>query len=116
MTPYEKIQWLKVYDRKDIYTIWADKYRVKEFINRRFPKDSNWMNGNCFYFALILSKRFHGEIWYDQIDGHFLSKIAGYFYDYEGVPKEETKGMISLNDIRLQDKLFYDRLMRDCVK
>ena len=35
---------------------------VMEFIQRRFPKDSNWTNGNCYYFALILSDRFNGTI------------------------------------------------------
>lgn len=28
----EKIQWLKLYDKKDIYTIMADKYAVKEYV------------------------------------------------------------------------------------
>lgn len=28
----EKINWLKLYDRKDLHTIAADKYRVREFI------------------------------------------------------------------------------------
>lgn len=88
---------------------------VKEFINRRFPKDSNWMNRNCFYFALILSTRFNGEVWYDQIEGHFLSKINDYFYDYEGVPKERSDGMSSMTDIFFQDELLYNRLVRDCI-
>lgn len=28
----EKLQWLKLYDRKPIYTIMVDKYRVKEYV------------------------------------------------------------------------------------
>lgn len=28
----EKLQWLKLYDRKDIYTIMVDKYEAKKFV------------------------------------------------------------------------------------
>lgn len=28
----EKMQWLKLYDRKDIYTKWADKYEVRDYV------------------------------------------------------------------------------------
>lgn len=31
----EKIQWLKLYDRKDIYKVYADKYRVREIIKSK---------------------------------------------------------------------------------
>lgn len=32
----EKIQWLKLNDRKDIYNIWADKYCCREYIKQTF--------------------------------------------------------------------------------
>lgn len=32
----EKIQWLKLHDRKDIYTTLADKYAVREWLAKRF--------------------------------------------------------------------------------
>ena len=35
---------------------------VLEFIHRRFPQDSNWLTGNCYHFALILSSVFNGDI------------------------------------------------------
>lgn len=28
----EKLQWLKLYDRKDEYTVWADKYEVRNYV------------------------------------------------------------------------------------
>ena len=59
--------------------------RVLDFISRRFPNESNWMNGNCFFFAQILKARFHGDIVYDPIDGHFLLLAPdGQFYDWTG--------------------------------
>ncbi len=32
----EKIQWLKLNDRKDIYTLWADKFKSKDYISNIF--------------------------------------------------------------------------------
>lgn len=30
----EKLQWLKLHDRRDEYTVWVDKYRVRDYIAR----------------------------------------------------------------------------------
>lgn len=35
----EKIQWLKLNDRKDTYTIWADKYGCREYIKEHFGEE-----------------------------------------------------------------------------
>lgn len=35
----EKLQWLKLYDRKDIYSIMVDKYRVKEYVANIIGKE-----------------------------------------------------------------------------
>jgi hypothetical protein len=35
VTYQEKMQWLKLYDRKKIYTIMADKIRMKDFVSER---------------------------------------------------------------------------------
>jgi hypothetical protein len=46
---------------------------ILEFIHRRFPQDCHWLDGNCFWFALILKKRFPNvEIFYFPIQGHFV--------------------------------------------
>ncbi len=46
---------------------------IIKFIKRRFPNDSNWLNGNCFYFAVILKNRFpKGVIFYDVVIDHFV--------------------------------------------
>lgn len=58
---------------------------VLEFIHRRFPHDSNWTSGNCYYFALILKDRFGGKMIYEPIDGHFLVQIGDVCFDYNGV-------------------------------
>lgn len=35
----EKLQWLKLYDRKDIYTTMVDKYEVKEYVKNIMGKE-----------------------------------------------------------------------------
>ena len=35
----EKIQWLKLHDRKDFHTICADKYAVRQFLSERYGDD-----------------------------------------------------------------------------
>lgn len=59
---------------------------VLEFIQRRFKINCNWLNGNCYYFAIILKDRFpEGTIYYDVIWGHFVFKYHDEFYDWNGV-------------------------------
>lgn len=35
----EKLQWLKLYDRKPIYTTMMDKYEVKEYVSNKICED-----------------------------------------------------------------------------
>ncbi len=35
----EKLQWIKLYDRKPVYTIYADKYKVREYIAETIGKE-----------------------------------------------------------------------------
>jgi len=91
--------------------------RVLEFIKRRFPQDSNWLNGNCYYFALILSDRFDGEILYDVIDGHFVTLIDGIKYDWEGiVPQNGIHKYIKWNDFDKYDKYQKKSVISGCIK
>lgn len=87
---------------------------IIEFINRRFSKDCNWLNGNCFWFALILKERFPFlKIYYLPIDGHFVVGDGNKYYDWSGEIDLEEKPY-ELNEIKETDKLWYEKLMRDC--
>lgn len=96
------------------------KKDIIEFINRRFPEESNWMNGNCFYFAQILASRFHGEIIYDPIDGHFLFLASDdQLYDWTGLriyEKGRRRKMVVWRDYMNKDPLHFQHIWRDCVK
>lgn len=93
---------------------------VLDFINRRFcnfPKEY-WNTGNCYYFAIILCSRFPElKPYYDPIEGHFWAGNGEWFFDKGSVQAKECfNTIISLEDIKNNDPLWYERLMEDCVK
>ena len=90
------------------------KEEILEFIHRRFPTDSNWTTGNCFYFALILNSRFLGRIYYEPILGHFLFKAEdGNFYDWNGLYEFDTSAAFDWE--YYPDNLHASHIIRDCL-
>lgn len=87
---------------------------VLSFINHRWGKDSNWINGNCLWFAIILSTRFpQFQITYLPIQGHFAVTDGTEYYDWTG-KIYPTETAVLLNDIKSNDFKWYSRLLRDC--
>ena len=43
----EKLQWLKLYDRKDEYTNMVDKYEAKEYVSKKIRKTIYYTNNWC---------------------------------------------------------------------
>lgn len=93
---------------------------ILEFIKRRFPVDCNWTNGNCYYFALILTHAFPElEIYYDYAPGHFVAgnRRKNKYYDFNGIYVPISENIIpALEEIKQKDSQWYNRLIRDCVK
>ena len=93
---------------------------IEEFIQRGFPNDCNWLNGNCYHFALILSIVFNLPIIYFPIDGHFAvieyDNNNVYFYDYNGCHIYKNEIFYYLDQIQKEDIIWYNRLVRDCMK
>lgn len=92
---------------------------ILEFIQRRFPNDSNWLNGNCYFFAKILESAFYGYLVYDPIEGHFLFTQDGkIFYDWAGAheyPKKTVEKFEHWKTLLHKDPLLYSRILRDCA-
>ena len=88
---------------------------IIEFINRRFPIDCNWTDGNCFYFSLILSTRFSQlQIYHLPIEGHFCAGDGKNFYDYNGLIELQEEPELFSN-IKEYDINYYQSLIRDCI-
>ena len=91
------------------------KDKVLEFIKRRFEKDCNWVNGNCYYFAIILKDRFSkGKIYYDVIYGHFIFLYGEKYYDWHGVVKPKGR-LVEWDKFDEYDHLQKNIVIRDCI-
>lgn len=89
--------------------------QINNFIQKRFSKDCDWINGNCLWFAYILKKRFEKlNIYYLPIEGHFVVGYLSSFFDWTGEIKlKETP--ILFDEIKEIDPLWYNRLLSDCL-
>lgn len=93
---------------------------ILEFINRRFKKDCNWLDGNCYYFAKILQIRFPKlQLVYLPIEGHFMARdtMKNRFYDWSGAYSEdEVKPFYIWSLLQKEEPALYKRILEDCVK
>ncbi len=90
--------------------------QILDFIKRRWKKDSDWCNGNCWWFATILLDRFRGfglERYYLPIEGHFVVGDGKTFYDWTGVYEPE-ENPIAWTELRKMDPVWARRIVRDC--
>lgn len=71
-----------------------------------------FMNGNCYYFAIILKERFNGEIYYLPIQNHFICKIENEYYDIMGKAKMDEH---PYQWSKYPDPKEKKRIIRDCV-
>ena len=93
------------------------KSQIVDFIKRRFPEDSHWFDGNCYWFAFILAERFpHLTIVYEPVAGHFMVTDGQNYYDWTGVVdmSKYYKAPIPLEEIKNSDPLWYQKIIRDC--
>ena len=89
---------------------------VLEFINRRFKNDCNWVDGNCYFFTVILKARFQdGEIFYDVINGHFVFQYQNKFYDWTGLYHPNDTVLVSWDEFDQYDVLRKEIIIRDCI-
>lgn len=100
----------------------SDLSEVLDFISR-FNEPTGaaremFLNGKCYWFAVILSERFkemHPDIAYNPIDGHFTTRIHGRYYDASGDVTAANKDKSFLWD-KLNDQDWKSRITRDCIE
>lgn len=90
---------------------------IRQF--RQLGAENCFSNGMCYYFAVILRERFANFgsiIMYDQVANHFALKIDDHIYDITGdVTNSEDYNWEQFAALFREDRLLYQRLMRDCV-
>lgn len=89
---------------------------ILEFIKRRFPVDCNWITGNCYWFSVILHHKYPSSIiYYDVINGHFMTLIDGKYYDWTGIIEPDGY-LVEWDKFDEYDSLLKQRIIRDCIK
>ena len=90
---------------------------ILEFIYRRWSQtDGNWFNGNCYWFAHILTTRFPElKIYYLPIEGHFVAGKDELYFDAAGQYATSGQPFYDFEELESEDPSLYNRLIRDCV-
>lgn len=70
-------------------------------------------NGCCYWFAVILCDRFDGEMYYLEVENHWITKIGDRFYDVTGEVSGDNAERWS--EFVLKDEALTKRLYRDCI-
>ena len=89
--------------------------QILAFIKRRFSQDCNWIDGNCYYFAMILKTRFPElDIYYLPISQHFITGCEEFYYDWNG-KIEPSETPLKFDLIQHSDPVLYATIIRDSV-
>ena len=90
------------------------KSQVINFITEFKSATRLFMEGKCYWFAIILRERFVGELYYDPVWNHWACLINDVLYDVTGVVKE---GAFSpWPGIFVEDTPHYQRLIDQCIE
>lgn len=88
---------------------------ILDFIQRRWKKDANWLDGNCYWFAEILKARFPQlKIYYLPIQGHFVCGNGKEFYDWTGLISLQEIPIL-FSELKKSEPNWYKRIYENCV-
>ena len=93
-------------------------YNFKHRVNKEKELEDVFLNGNCYYFSIILKHRFPNmHIVYSQIDNHFMCLYDNRIYDIRGDITNNVMvyDLFSWEDYMHYDKLDYGRVVKYCV-
>lgn len=85
---------------------------VLGFIKNFCDAQETFLNGCCYWFAVIMQTRFDAEIYYDIVNNHFVSKIRNKFYDVSG---EVCGNYVPWASYQETDPIHFARIERDCI-
>ena len=95
------------------------RQRVLSFISHFALGEDCFLYGCCYWFAVILCKRFEFEtpgnchIYYHPVDNHFAAMIDGTLYDVTG--SISPIGFEPWEQYMQYDVELYTRILNDCI-
>lgn len=93
----EKLQWMKLYDRKDIYTTMVDKYEAKKYVSN--------IIGEKYIIPTIGVWDHFDEIDFDDLPARFVLKCT-----------HDSGGLIIVRDKNDMDKQEARKIIENCLK
>lgn len=88
--------------------------KVLKFINEFKDGQFMFLNGKCYWFAVILKSRFNeGNIVYNPVMNHWAVEIDEELYDVSGIISND--GFYLWPGEFPEDNLHYNRLIRQCI-
>ena len=105
---YAHLSEAEIYNTKKVASIFLDRFhRYDNDIDRIFTE------GCCYWFAVILNKRFpNSRIMYDPVVNHFVTEINGLLFDITG---EVTNQYNVVDWETYPDELEKERIIRNCI-
>lgn len=94
----EKLQWLKLYDRKDIYTIMVDKFAAKQYVEK--------IIGKQYIIPTIGLYNSFEEINFNDLPSQFVMKCT---HDSGGIIIVKNKKEIDFSSVKKKIKKFLKR-------
>lgn len=86
--------------------------KFKQFEQNNVLLDT-FTGGFCYWFAVILAERFSGgQILYEPVEGHFVTRIASRYYDIRGDVTEQYEGKEFYDE---QTCVETDSILRGCI-
>lgn len=90
--------------------------KIIPFIKGFGPCQTFFLEGYCYWFALILIIRFGGgTLMYDEVANHFTARINGELYDVRGKVSELYPDAIEWSIFRKADPKHAERIVADCI-
>ena len=88
-----------------------------EQITIKYPKEIKdvFSNGYCFWFAIILRERFHGEIWFNSSLVHFATCIEDRLFDVNGMI-DDTYGWMPWTEFQERNHYEAQQVIRTVIK
>lgn len=85
----EKLQWLKIYDRKELYTTLVDKYKVKEYVSEKI--------GSKYVIPTLGVYEDFSQLDFDKLPNQFVMKCT---HDSGGIAICKNKNSFSMKEAR----------------
>ena len=87
---------------------------ILNFIKQFESAKHMFLNGKCYWFAVILRERFNGKLYYNPIMNHWACLINNELYDVTGMIVNTCYE--PWPDCVADDTLLYHRLINQCIE